>query len=398
MKELDNGICSIEGIQASGYREGKYGVTVIYHRDSTAVAVYTSNKVHAACIDITRKHLEDGRISAIIANSGNANCYTKEDGIKNGLKLAEVVASKLDIPVEEVAVASTGVIGRQMPMDIIKPVAIKSVEMLGNNRECSSNACNAILTTDLVSKECAVESTLSDGTKFRVAGICKGSGMIAPNMGTMLGFVTTDLELDKDIMQEALNKAVDKSFNRVVVDGDESTNDMVVLMSTNDVSGDYDSNFQEALDYVCTSLAKQIAHDGEGASKYIEVECSGASTLNDAVCVSRSIVSSSLVKTAVAGADPNWGRIISAMGYSGVDFNPDGVSIAISGCDNTVVIVDRGHVTTYDDADLLTQAEDIMQGDEIFISVNLHQGDSSATCFGCDLTYDYVRINAEYTT
>ncbi|WP_204355208.1 bifunctional ornithine acetyltransferase/N-acetylglutamate synthase [Methanosphaera sp. BMS] len=398
MKELDMGICSIDSIKANGYREGKYGVTILYHENSTAAAVYTSNQVYAAPITITKKHIADGKISAILVNSGNANCYTKEEGIKNGLELAELVADKLNIPLNEMAVCSTGVIGRQMPLNILKPVAIKSVEKLANSRDNATNAAEAIMTTDTVSKECAVESTLADGTPFRVAGICKGSGMIAPNMGTMLGFVTTDLTLDKDTLQTALNKAVKKSFNMVVVDGDESTNDTVILMATNDIEAEYDENFQEALDYVCMSLAKQIAKDGEGAEKFMEVTCSGAKTQDDAILVSKSITSSSLVKTALKGADPNWGRIISAMGYSGVEFDPDIVSISISSKTDKAVIVDKGYVTTYDDEKILEKAENIMKQKDVFIDVNLHDGDCSATSYGCDLTCEYVHINADYTT
>ncbi len=398
MKILDNGMCSIDSIKVNGYREGKYGVAIIYHENTTAVGVYTSNKVYAAPIDITRKHLENGNISAVIINSGNANCYTREDGIKKGLELAQVAADYLKIPLEDIAVASTGVIGRQMPLDILKPIAEESLKNLDNSRENITLAEKAIMTTDTVPKECAVESELEDGTVFKVGGFCKGSGMIAPNMGTMLGFVATDLELPQDILQDALKKAIKKSFNMVVVDGDESTNDTVLLLSTNDVKGKYDSNFQEALDYVCMSLAKQIAKDGEGANKFLEVTCNGAKTEDDAITVSKSVVSSSLVKTAVAGADPNWGRIISAMGYSGVDFNPDIVSIIIADKQNECVIVDKGTVKTYEQPEKLEFAEEIMKSEDIFITVNLHDGDCSATAYGCDLTYDYVRINAEYTT
>lgn len=398
MKILDKGICSIDSIQASGYKEGKYGVTIIYHENSTAVGVYTKNKVYAAPIDITKKHLENAKISAIIVNSGNANCYTKEDGIKKGLELAQLTADTLNVPVEEVAVASTGVIGRQMPMNILKPIATQSLSLLGNSRLNADAAANAILTTDTVPKECSIEHSLNDGTIFRVAGICKGSGMIAPNMGTMLGFITTDLKVPREIMQEALRNSVKKSFNMVVVDGDESTNDTVLLMSTDEKEGEYDSNFQEALDYVCISLAKQIARDGEGAKKFMEVRANGAKTIDDAICISKSIVSSSLVKTAVAGADPNWGRIISSMGYSGVDFDPDNVSISIGDENEDIVIVDKGNVTTYDNPELLESAEEVMKKDTIIITVDLHEGTESATAYGCDLTYDYVRINAEYTT
>ncbi len=398
MKTLDKGICSIDSVKVSGYREGKYGVTIIYHENSTCVGVYTTNKVYAAPIDITRKHLENGKISAIIVNSGNANCYTKQEGIEKGLELAQLTADTLQIPVDDVAVASTGVIGRQMPMDILKPVAEKSLAQLDNNRQAADDAANAILTTDTVKKECAVESQLSDGTTFKVAGICKGSGMIAPNMGTMLGFITTDLELPQDTLQEALNKSIKKSFNMVVVDGDESTNDTVLLLSTNEVSGKYDENFQEALDYVTTSLAKQIARDGEGAEKFMEVTAGGCRTLDDAICVSKSIVSSSLVKTALAGADPNWGRIISAMGYSGVDFDQENVSISIGNRDEVIVIVDKGNVTTYEHPELLEKAESIMKEKTVLIKVDLHDGTHQATAYGCDLTCEYVHINADYTT
>lgn len=398
MKLLDNGICSIDSILASGFRDGKYGVSVIYHKDSTAVGVYTQNKVYAAPIDVTRKHLENGKISAIIVNSGNANCYTKEEGLKNAERMAKLTGEVLGIPSEDVAVASTGVIGRQMPMDIIEPVAVESLNSLGNSRENATDAAKAIMTTDTVPKECAIESELVDGTKFRIAGICKGSGMIAPNMGTMLGFITTDLEVPQDELQQLLRDSVKRSFNMVVVDGDQSTNDTVILMSTNEVKGNVDDNFKEALDYVCISLAKQIAKDGEGAKHFIEVTCHNAKCEDDAITIARSIISSSLVKTAVFGADPNWGRIITAMGYSGVDFDPECVSISIESDDLKADIVVDGCVMTYEDPEILKKAEMIMQHKEIIITVSLNDGDCYATAYGCDLTYEYVEINAEYTT
>lgn len=398
MKILDEGICSVKSIKASGYRDGKYGVSILYHPNSTAVAVYTKNKVYAAPIDVTREHLKDGKLSAIIVNSGNANCYTKKEGLKNAYKMADITADYLDIPSCEVAVASTGVIGRQLPMDIIEDVAIKSMKKLGNSRQNAIDAASAILTTDTVIKECAVESTLEDGTTFRVAGMCKGSGMIAPNMGTMLGFITTDLEVPQDTMQDMLRESVKRSFNMVVVDGDTSTNDTVILMSTNDKKGKLDNNFKEALDYVCKSLAKQIARDGEGAERFLEVICSNAKSEEDAIIIAKSVVSSSLVKTAVFGADPNWGRIITAMGYSGVDFNPDHVSITISSGDDECIIVSDGTVMTYEYPELLEVAEKIMKNKTIKISVSLDAGSYTATAYGCDLTYKYVEINAEYTT
>lgn len=398
MKILDKGICSLSSFKVNGYREGKYGVTILYHENSTAVAVYTSNKVYAAPIDITRKHIANGNISAVIINSGNANCYTKDEGLERGLELARLTADTLNIPIEDVAVASTGVIGHQLPLGILVPVAKKSLSDLGSSREHATRAEEAILTTDTVKKEVGVESQLNDGTTFRIAGMCKGSGMIAPNMGTMLGFITTDLKVPQEKLQEALRISVKKSFNMVVVDGDESTNDTVMLLSSNEVEGVIDENFQEALDYVCISLAKQIAKDGEGATKFMEVECVGAQSIDDAISISKSIVSSSLVKTAVYGCDPNWGRIIDAMGYSGVDFDPDNVSISIGSDSQELVIVDKGCVKTFDEPELLEKASKLMANSEVLIRVDLHMGSESIKAYGCDLTYDYVKINAEYTT
>ncbi len=398
MKHLEDGICSIDSIKTNGYREGKYGVTIIYYEDLTAVGVYTNNRAYAAPIDITKKHLENGKISAVIINSGNANCYTKEEGFKRGLELAQVAADDLDIDLEDVAVASTGVIGHQLPLDILKPIAIKSLSDLGNSRDHATKAEKAILTTDTVIKECAVESELDDGTTFKVCGMCKGSGMIAPNMGTMLGFIITDLEVSQNKLQDVLRKSIEKSFNMVVVDGDESTNDTVLLMSTNENKGEVDDNFQKAVDHVAMSLAKQIAKDGEGSTKYMEVECKGAKTTDDAITIAKSIVSSNLVKAALFGGDPNWGRILDAMGYTKVDFNADNVSISISDHKTDVTIVDKGEVMTFSNPDLLDVAESIMKEEEVFITVDIYSGDKTATAFGCDLTYDYVKINAEYTT
>ncbi len=398
IKTLNDGICSINGIKASGFKEGKYGISIIYHENLTASAVYTSNKVYAAPVTITKKHLQNGKISAVLANSGNANCYTKKEGIIKGLELTQFVADKLEIPVEDVAVTSTGVIGRQLPLDILKPIAEKSIEQLEHSKKASTDAATAIMTTDTIPKECAVESTLNDGTVFKVAGICKGSGMIAPNMGTMNAFIITDLDLTKEELEIALRKAVNKSFNMIVVDGDESTNDTAILMSTNEIKGQIDEKFQEALDHVCISLAKIMAKDGEGASKYIEAVVEGASSLDDAILASKSIVSSSLVKSAVFGADPNWGRIIAAVGYSKASFDPDDVSISIEANDDKVTIVDHGDVKTYTNPDLLKQAEIIMKEKTIIIRVNLFNGSYSTRAYGCDLTYDYVKINAEYTT
>ena len=394
---IEGGICAVEGVRAAGSREGKYGLAVIESKDSAASAVFTSNKVVAAPIIHTKEMIKGGKISLVVVNSGNANCFTGQDGIDDCNKTIEFASGITGIPSSEIATASTGVIGRKMPMDIILPLVEESISKLEHSAESSTDASKSIMTTDTYHKEFAVETEI-DGEKVRIGGITKGVGMIAPNMGTMLGFITTDLKVPQECLQEALNKSIKKSFNMVVVDGDESTNDTVLLLSTNDVEGEIDDNFQEALDYVCTSLAKQIARDGEGADKFMEVIASGAKTEDDAISLSKSIVSSSLVKTALAGADPNWGRIISAMGYSGVEFDPENVSISIGNRDKDVIIVDKGFVTTYDKPELLEEAENIMKEKTVIIKVDVHDGNYNATAYGCDLTCEYVHINADYTT
>jgi glutamate N-acetyltransferase/amino-acid N-acetyltransferase len=253
------------------------------------------------------------------------------------------------------------------------------------------------MTTDTFSKEFAVQTTLKDGSTVKIGGITKGSGMIAPNMGTMLCFITTDVKASAEELNGALKKAVDKSFNMVVVDGDESTNDTVILMS-NGSSGKIDENFQEALEYVCIELAKMMAKDGEGETKYMEVHVNGAASLDDAKAASKAIVGSSLVKTALFGSDPNWGRVVAAVGYSGTEMDENLVDITFKSEDETVKIVEKGSILAFDGTDELKTAEKIMQNDEIEIIVDLNLGEHSATAYGCDLSYDYVKINSEYST
>lgn len=397
MKIIKGGICAVDGVLASGSRKGKYGVSVIVSKENTASAVFTSNKVVAAPVIVTKDVLKDGKLSSIVANSGNANCFTAEEGIASAREMTKRVADKLNIELNDVAVASTGIIGRKLPLDIINALIDESLNTLENSPEASFAAAEAIMTTDTFSKEFAVQTTLKDGSIVKIGGITKGSGMIAPNMGTMLCFITTDVKASAEELNDALKKAVDKSFNMVVVDGDESTNDTVILMS-NGSSGKIDENFHEALEYVCTELAKMMAKDGEGETKYMEVHVNGAASSSDAKSASKAIVGSSLVKTALFGADPNWGRVVAAVGYSGAEMDEKIVDITFKSDNETVKIVEKGSILAFDGTDELKTAEKIMQNDEIEIIVDLNLGDHSAAAYGCDLSYDYVKINSEYST
>ena len=404
IKKIDGGFSVIENVKVSGAREGKYGVSIIVSPNSTASAVFTSNKVVAAPVKYTKNILKKGIISAVFVNSGNANCFTGKQGIKDCETLVELVSKDLKIPKDEIAISSTGVIGREMPIDIISGVAYKSLANLGDKPENSLAAAKAIMTTDTFPKESAVEVTLKDGEKVKIAGITKGSGMIAPNMGTMLSFIITDAVIPANEIKKALKKATDVSFNMIVVDGDESTNDTCLMMA-NGSSGisvvknnQIDSNFQEALNYLCIDLARKMARDGEGATKFIEANVCGASNNNDARLAAKSIISSNLFKSAVFGGDPNWGRIVSAIGYSGADLNPEIVTISIADDVDDVDLVKDGEILAFEDTPYLKRAEKIMQSKNITVNINMNLGEGEATAWGCDLTYDYVKINAEYTT
>ena len=404
IKELNGGFSVIENLKVSGAREGKYGVTIIYSPNSTASEVFTSNKVVAAPVKYTKNVHKKGIISAVFVNSGNANCFTGEQGFKDCETLVGLVSNELDVPKDEIAISSTGVIGREMPIDIISKVANESFSRLGNSPEDSLAAAKAIMTTDTFPKECAVEVTLTNGETVKIAGITKGSGMIAPNMVTMLSFIVTDAVVPADDINKALKKSADISFNMIVVDGDESTNDTCLMMANGSSGievvsdGKLDDNFQEALNYVCINLAKKMARDGEGATKFIEANVCGAKNENDAKLAAKSIISSSLFKSAVFGGDPNWGRIVSAIGYSGCDLNPDIVTIAIANEEYDVDLVKDGKILAFENTPNLEIAEKVMQSKNVVVNIDMHLGDCEATAWGCDLTYDYVKINAEYTT
>ena len=404
IRDVDGGFSIIDNIKVSGAREGKYGVTVILAPNSTASAVFTTNKVVAASVTYTKNVVKNGIVSAVVVNSGNANCFTGEKGIEDCQELVNLVSKDLNIPNDEIAICSTGVIGREMPMDIISKVAYESISKLGRNPENSLAAAKAIMTTDTFPKEEAVEITLTNGEIVKIAGITKGSGMIAPNMATMLSFIVTDAVISKNAIKKALKTAAELSFNMIVVDGDESTNDTCLMMA-NGASGvnvesddGIDTNFQEGLNHLCINLAKKMARDGEGASKFIEANVCGAKSFEDAKLAAKSIVTSPLFKSAVFGGDPNWGRIVSAIGYSGCDLNPDIVTIAIADDNDEVDLVRKGEILAFENTTYLERAEKIMQSKNIAVNIDMFLGDGEATAWGCDLTYDYVKINAEYTT
>ena len=391
MRNIKSGICSVKGVRASGIKQGKNGLAVMVAdaRELATAGVFTRNKVIAAPLIVTKGSLEKGELKAIIANSGCANAFTGEKGLIDAAWMAGLLAKKLKCEPLEIGVASTGVIGRNLDRAWIQGHLDEVFEHLSNTEESSRAAAKAIMTTDLAVKELAIE--LDNGV--RIGGIAKGSGMIEPNMGTMLAFLFTDAILPKKTLDSCLRKAVDRSFNMVVVDGDTSTNDMALITATgyNDCKEDA---FQEGLDHLCISLAKMIAKDGEGASRLIEVRVTGAKSIDDATKAAKAIVRSPLVKTAIFGKDPNWGRIVAAAGYSGADIDQDKISLKFSDGKNEVVLVDSGRIVE----GKIQELKGIMESKEIIIEVDIGLGDSGATAWGCDLTYDYVKINAMYTT
>ena len=396
MKQVDGGVCAVKGVRAGGIKPGKMGLAIIA-AEGSAAGVFTRNKVIAAPLIVTRENLSNngnGRLAAVIANSGNANAFTGEQGIADAREMAHILAEQLDVPEELVAVASTGVIGRKLDVEWIREHVGEVVGSLNSTPDSSNAAARAIMTTDLVEKESAVE--LESGV--RIGGIAKGSGMIEPNMGTMLSFIYTDALLPADVLEGCLKRAVDNSFNMIVVDGDTSTNDIVLLTATGASSSEPQvEEFQMGLDHVMTVLAKMIARDGEGATKLIEAQVRGAKTEHDARIAAKAIVRSPLVKSAVFGKDPNWGRAIAAVGYSGADIDQDKISLTFASDEDAVDLVERGNILD-SSTDVLISLENIMAQDEIIIMVDIGLGEQSAIAWGCDLTYDYVKINADYTT
>ena len=382
---------------AAGIKAGRDDMAIVYSAvNATVAALFTSNKFAAAPVVLDRERVKSGIARAIVANAGCANAGTGPEGMEDAKEMAAEAARALDCPEKMVLVASTGVIGRRLPMDRIRTGIRAGAAAL--SRKGGAAAAKAILTTDTREKRACVRLDV-DGIPVTIAGMCKGAGMIEPNLATMLAFLTTDANIpDAKLLRSALKKAADKSFNRVTVDGDQSTNDSLFLLA-NGASGapELDEShpdwpaFQEALDAVCLSLARQIAADGEGATKLVTVRVCGAKTDADALRAAKTIANSPLCKTAWFGGDPNWGRILSAAGDSGIALDPMKARILF---DETVVY-DRGRIA---DQATLTILEAICSHKTFAVTVDLGLGSGDETVYTCDLSYDYVKINGEYTT
>lgn len=380
-------ICAVEGVTAWGVKEGKYGLALI-KASGTGAAVFTSNKVRAPVVNLMAERTKRGKLAGIIVNSGCANAYTGKRGYEDAVTMASIGAEALGISEKETGVASTGVIGRYLDLDLIRRQSADVAGKLAHSADAEKAAAAAIMTTDTVQKHALVQR---EG--FTVAGICKGSGMIAPNMGTMLSFVYTDAEVSAEYLHDALKSAVRRSLNRVVVDGDESTNDSLFCTATGEAGRVPKKEFAAALEECCVSLAKQIAADGEGATKLLEVRVKGARCEKDAEKIARAVITSPLVKSAVYGEDPNWGRVVCAAGYSGVEFDIDELSLSIGEGESETSLVRKGEIT----ADL-TKAKAAMTGKHVVFTITLESGKKEATAWGCDLTEQYVEINGKYTT
>ncbi|MCX7984685.1 MAG: bifunctional glutamate N-acetyltransferase/amino-acid acetyltransferase ArgJ [Bacteroidetes bacterium] len=360
---------------------------------AVTAAVFTCNKTQAAPILVDKQQLANNHLcSAIVVNSGNANACTGERGLRDAWEMVATTARALDVPQEHVLVSSTGVIGQYLPMEKI----IAGIFELAPQLSATGNrdAAEAIMTTDTFPKEIAIQYTEGTST-ITIGGIAKGSGMIAPNMATMLAFITTDAVITPEALRTALTYANNRSFNRLTVDGDTSTNDMAVVMANGYAkntpialgSPEY-TRFQRALEYVLIKLAKMIARDGEGATKLVEIVVNGARTEDEAVQAARAVANSNLVKTAIHGADANWGRILCAVGYSGIDFDPANVSISFG----DIPILLPNYTIVLDEE----KAKEVLCKDHIIITIDLHQGNKSATFYTCDLSKEYIHINASY--
>ncbi|HET7479227.1 MAG TPA: bifunctional glutamate N-acetyltransferase/amino-acid acetyltransferase ArgJ [Rubrobacteraceae bacterium] len=398
IKTLPGGATAPEDFLAGGAAcgVGKSGndLGVLYsERECVAAAVFTRNVLKGAPLGVTREAVESGGVRAVVANSGNANAATGARGVENARGMQRISAGALKIPASQVAVASTGVIGVHLPMDRIESGILEAAAGLGRD---GSGFAEAILTTDTRIKEAAVEVEIG-GKTVTVGGTSKGSGMIHPNMGTMLAFLTTDAAVDKDCLQETLRRATERTFNRVTVDGDTSPSDMALLLANGAAgnetltldSPEYPA-FAEAVETVARTLAKEIARDGEGATRLVEVVVEGAKDEESAAALAKSVVGSSLVKAAVFGEDANWGRVLTAMGYSGVVFDPDGVDLWFG----PVQVFAAGEPAEHEEA----EANAALSGKEVVITARLSEGDASAVAWGCDLTYKYVEINGSYRT
>lgn len=405
MKIIDGGVTAAKGFKAAGMHAGikkgtkKDMAMIVSSAPCMAAGTFTTNLVKAAPVKWDQHVVyEHGEARAVVVNSGIANACTGAEGYGYCEETAKAAAEALGIDKDEVLVASTGVIGKQLPIDTIKKGVKDLSGLLLDTREAATLAAESIMTTDTVKKEVAVEVEIG-GKTVTIGGMCKGSGMIHPNMGTMLGFIMTDAAISKNLLDKALKGSIEDTFNMVSVDGDTSTNDTVLVMA-NGMAGnpeiteeneDYEA-FKEALLAVNTYLAKQIAGDGEGASRLFEVQVKQAKDKQTAKVLAKSIITSNLTKCAIFGKDANWGRILCAMGYSGAQFDPLKVDIVMASEKGEIALVENGVATAFDEE----KAAEILSPDVVIAKVDVRDGDAEATAWGCDLTYDYVKINADY--
>jgi len=401
MKQIDGGITAVPGIQATGIHAGikkaelKDLALIVTDAPAAAAGVFTKNSVTAAPVLVCRQHLNNPIAQAIIINSGNANACTGELGMSNAQRMASTTAEQLGIDENLVLVSSTGVIGQQLPMDKIE----KGIQIAANalSTEGGADAAEAIMTTDTHPKSAAVEIEIDDKA-VRIGGIAKGSGMIAPNMATMLSYLTTDVNINSETLQSALNRVVDNTYNLLTVDTDRSTNDTVIILATGgaenteivEAKGTHYEAFCEGLQFVCTELVKMLARDGEGATKLVEVVVKHAKNRSDAEKAARAVAESPLVKTAVFANDANWGRIMMAIGKSGAEFDPYQVDVQLG----DYLLVKNGMDAGYDE----DKATQLFDNDPVRITIDLRAGDTEITMWTCDYSYDYIRINADYRT
>lgn len=383
------------GVKAGIKKSGNLDVAVIYTKTQAVVAgTFTQNKVAAAPVYVSKEVVATGTAHAIVANAGCANACTGQQGLDDAHKMAQIAADELGVNADDVIVGSTGVIGVNLPMDKLEAGIKDAVANL--SADGSDNAGRAIITTDTHSKSVTCEFELS-GKTVRMGAIAKGSGMIRPNMATMLCYITTDIAIDQALLQKVVSGCVEKSFNMISVDGDMSTNDMVIVLANGEANNakiteenaDYQIFFDKLM-MLCTELAKQIAADGEGASKFLTINVKGAKSFADAKTVGMAIANSPLVKTAFFGEDPNWGRVICAVGYSGADMVPEKTVVKFGG----ITIFANGTGATYDEKALAH----VMKEKDIVIDIELNMGQEDATVWSCDLSYEYVKINGEYHT
>lgn len=404
MKIIDGGVTAARGFKATGNAVGiKDGVKDLAMIESivpaTAAAAFTTNIVKAASVQRNMEIIEkQNKIRGIVINSGNANACTGEEGMKANQEMAHTYAGLLKVEDDIVLTASTGVIGAAFPIETIKKGIQDTFPNLGEERKDALLAAEAIMTTDTHSKEIAVEIKLS-GKIVKIGGMAKGSGMIHPNMATMLAFVTTDVNIDRTVLDKLLKEDIQSTYNMVSVDGDTSTNDTIIVLANGlaenecivEKNKDY-VIFKEALHFINEHLAKELVKDGEGATKLVEVNVKGAANDNDAKQIAKSVITSNLVKAAMFGEDANWGRVLCAMGYSGVKFNTQKVDIIYKSEKGSINLMKQGTPIVFDEE----KAADILSENKIIVDIILQEGRSEATAWGCDLSYDYVKINGDY--